>query len=193
VVTCVIITSYSVRLFVCVRKYACHLSFRCTSYPKASIEAEKNDRAGKIGRVFLRCLPKLTSLYIAKSKLFEILQGTEDASISKEDAESVTSLLMRLGVLIRRRASEYFFSIPRASGLLVALHNARKEIKRIIQKRMYKEILLKELERKRLKKSKIDIEYHIRDMHGLSLLEFVQTSVGVLVRIPSEDFREGKF
>jgi len=158
-----------------------------------SIYAEKNARAGKIGMVFLQCLPKLTSSYIAKSKLFEILQATEDASITKEDAESVTSLLMRLGVLIRRRAGEYLFSIPRASGLIVALHDARKEIKRIIQKRMYKEILLKELEKKRLKKSKMDIEYHIRDMHGLSLLEFVQTSVGVLVRIPPEDFREGKF
>eukprot|EP00466_Bigelowiella_natans_P012124 jgi/Bigna1/34904/e_gw1.7.115.1 len=154
---------------------------------------KKNARAGKIGMVFLQCLPKLTSSYIAKSKLFEILQATEDASITKEDAESVTSLLMRLGVLIRRRAGEYLFSIPRASGLIVALHDARKEIKRIIQKRMYKEILLKELEKKRLKKSKMDIEYHIRDMHGLSLLEFVQTSVGVLVRIPPEDFREGKF
>jgi len=40
-----------------------------------------------------------------------------------------------------------------------------------------------------LKKSRMSLKYHLMDLQGLQLLDFVETNMGALVRIPKEDFK----
>jgi hypothetical protein len=58
----------------------------------------------------------------------------------------------------------------------------RKEVLAIIKRTKYKELLQKDLEKKKLKKSSSDIRWHIRDMAASGELLVVETLRGPLVR-----------
>jgi hypothetical protein len=63
--------------------------------------------------------------------------------------------------------------------------NARKQIKKWINAKKYKEIKLKELEKKTLSLShfKLPLHWHIRDILGGELLRQIHTTNGTLLKL----------
>lgn len=58
-------------------------------------------------------------------------------------SERIISILMDLGLIIRKSSSSYWLKIPEIGGFIMDLRNGRKEVAQIIKRTMYKEILLK--------------------------------------------------
>eukprot|EP00472_Partenskyella_glossopodia_P010656 CAMPEP_0197529522 /NCGR_PEP_ID=MMETSP1318-20131121/28641_1 /TAXON_ID=552666 /ORGANISM="Partenskyella glossopodia, Strain RCC365" /LENGTH=334 /DNA_ID=CAMNT_0043085013 /DNA_START=202 /DNA_END=1203 /DNA_ORIENTATION=+ len=150
--------------------------------------------AGQVGRAFLECTSDLKSVDVDRRQLVRLIQSkakgvrsaledTHTGSISSMSDDRILTHLVNLGLVLRKSVEEFYFAIPDVGALLIDIRNARKEIRRIVNRCMYKEILLKELEKKKLKKSRMGIQFHIRDMHGINLLEFIDTNLGILVRL----------
>ncbi|GAB5357629.1 hypothetical protein AAMO2058_000390300 [Amorphochlora amoebiformis] len=135
----------------------------------------RNPKHAEITKRFLKALPVMKGMSISAMKLCKVIKSL--------DHDKALSGLMQVGVIIRKDAQTFHFSIPDVGPLIIDIRNGRKEIKRLINRRRYKEILLKELENVKLRKTRMPPSYHIRDMHGLSMLEFTNTSVGTLVRV----------
>eukprot|EP00468_Gymnochlora_sp_CCMP2014_P002259 CAMPEP_0167744156 /NCGR_PEP_ID=MMETSP0110_2-20121227/2423_1 /TAXON_ID=629695 /ORGANISM="Gymnochlora sp., Strain CCMP2014" /LENGTH=171 /DNA_ID=CAMNT_0007628623 /DNA_START=233 /DNA_END=748 /DNA_ORIENTATION=- len=148
-----------------------------------ALRGETKERM-RAGQIFLEALPKLKKRDVSKEDIDNIVyKGT---GISREKA---ITILMEIGAIVRkpRTSSEFWLSIPNVGALLIDIRKARDEISNIIKKRMYHEIPLKELETKRLKRSRMGIKFHIRDMHGQNLLDFKETSVGTLVSVMKDE------
>uniref|UniRef100_A0A7S4DYL1 Uncharacterized protein n=1 Tax=Lotharella globosa TaxID=91324 RepID=A0A7S4DYL1_9EUKA len=151
------------------------------------MEKENNDAIRRVGERFLEVLSSIPFSDVSRTKLLTLLgkpfQSSPTSSISN---------LIRIGVLTRKGLSDYHVAIPAIGTFVVDIKKARKEIISIVKKRMYREILQKELEKKSLKTSRMSLRYHLMDLEGLQLLDFVETNMGTLVRIPKEDFKEKK-
>ncbi|KAJ3670606.1 hypothetical protein LUZ60_008032 [Juncus effusus] len=95
------------------------------------------------------------------------------------------TLLINAGLLIHQLIdhNSYWFTIPNIGSVLKGLTQGRKEILSLINHTKYKEIMLTNLEKKRLRFSPLDIRFHIRDLIGSGLLKTVQSPMGLLVRL----------
>ncbi|KAJ4802661.1 Serine/Threonine-kinase [Rhynchospora pubera] len=77
----------------------------------------------------------------------------------------------------------YWFVIPNIGSILKGLSQGRKELLSLINRTKYKEMVLANLEKKRLRLSPLDIRFHIRDLIGSGLLKTVQSPIGLLIRL----------
>merc|ERR1712018_620701 len=107
------------------------------------IHGDSKNAMRRVGERFLEILPSMPFSDVSRTKLLALLGKTFQSSPT-----SSISNLLRIGVLTRKGLSDYNVAIPNTGTFLVEIKNARKEIVSIIKKRMYREILQKELEKK---------------------------------------------
>ncbi|KAJ7972637.1 Serine/threonine-protein kinase 19 [Quillaja saponaria] len=98
------------------------------------------------------------------------------------------SLLMNAGILTRQLIdpTTYWFAIPNIGSLLKGLTQGRKEIRSLLNRRHYKEMMLAPMEKKRLRLSPFDMRFHLRDLIGSGHLRTVQTPTGLVVRVSKD-------
>ena len=124
--------------------------------------------AAQVGRAFLECTGELKSVDVGRRQLVRMIQskakgvggektttatatatatrtGTDVSSmlISSMSHDRILTHLVNLGLVVRKSVEEFYLSIPGVGALLIDIRNARKEIRRIVNRCMYKEILLK--------------------------------------------------
>lgn len=118
--------------------------------------------------------------FFAKEALAERM-GTLNDPV--KDLE-VVRLLQRSGFLIdhvkhtRGNASSYQLWSPRFGFFVASLVEGRKEILKLLQARKHKELSESQLLRAKLKKTKLGINYHLRDLIGIGLVKVLQTPAG---------------
>lgn len=92
--------------------------------------------------------------------------------------------LIKLGFLTANPRDTKLFdlSIPGIGLFIKNRRDGNKEVLRIVGRRPHGEILLNDLELKRLRRSCFDTRWHVRDLVGAGKMEIVETTVGKLVR-----------
>ena len=93
------------------------------------------------------------------------------------------SILMKLGLFTLKNENEWWFSIPICGKFTIQLLEGRKEILKILNRKKFKEILLKNLIKIGLKKSNLPIQFHIRDLISVKLIKVEQTTSGKLISL----------
>lgn len=93
--------------------------------------------------------------------------------------------LVRAGFLTMKDVDIFHFSVPQVGLLLKNRRAGNKEVLKIVSSKQYNEILLRDLEEKRLRRSEFDTQFHIRDLVGSGQLEVIETTMGKLIRQPS--------
>lgn len=114
----------------------------------------------------------------------------------------VLILLYRLCLICVNAGESYVLSIPNLGSFTSQLHKGRDNLIKTIQRKRYKymreprtflaplllclccrEALQSELEAKKLKKTKLPLEYHLLDLLGLQQISRVHTTSGPLIRV----------
>eukprot|EP00052_Salpingoeca_macrocollata_P023633 m.208667 g.208667 ORF g.208667 m.208667 type:complete len:294 (+) comp22080_c2_seq1:932-1813(+) len=91
--------------------------------------------------------------------------------------------LIRSGLLTLRDEQSFWLNLPNMGDFMTDLHAGRKELRDIIKRAKYKEVLVSSLlERGKLKKSKLSIKYHIDDAVGADLVTSSDTTSGPLLK-----------
>ncbi|XP_012085301.1 serine/threonine-protein kinase 19 [Jatropha curcas] len=98
------------------------------------------------------------------------------------------SLLINAGLLTRQLIDPnmYWFAVPNIGSVLKGLSQGRKELLSLLNRRRYKEMMLANLEKKRLRLSTLDIRFHLRDLIGSGHLKTVNTPTGLIVRVSKD-------
>lgn len=167
-----------IRLFSMIGCSAVMLAVDFIALVQREIAEDKNKARVATVRRFLTALPRLSRTKVERAQLLKL---TGSACVSADDT---IMHLMDCGLVVRDVSLDrtFRFTIPRVGGLLEDIREGRKEILAIIRRTRHKEIMLKKLENKKLKKSRMGVSFHISDMRGLGMLEIVDTSMGELVR-----------
>jgi len=170
--------------------------------------ASESKVSRQIGERFLQILSHLTTRpYVDADTLLHSMRaspGTDAGAGAvingpfNVQATKIRTCLLALGVVIAKDPRAYWLSVPGIANFLGCVRAGRRELMAMIQRKLFKEMLLKDLENVRLKQSDLSLKYHIHDMQGLSLLTLVPTaSHGVLLQIPKhlvhDEFDEGNF
>ena len=123
--------------------------------------------------------------------LHTVLPCCQDVSVNKQvlmgkygfSDKEITSLV-NAGVLTVRDVGSWWLAIPGAGIFMKNFIRGRKAIVTIIRHCKYREILQTCLEERRLPKSApLGIMYHIHDIVGAELVDCVNTTSGVLMRL----------
>ena len=87
----------------------------------------------------------------------------------------MTSVLVRQGVLLPRDVGKsnrsWWFGIPGVSSYIKSLTKGRVSIRQSVSRSKFSELLECELMSRKLKISKLAVEYHIHDLIGCDQLE----------------------
>eukprot|EP00897_Mesotaenium_endlicherianum_P004150 jgi/Mesen1/3763/ME000205S03023 len=100
--------------------------------------------------------------------------------------EAHITALIHAGLLVRQLANQeaFWFAIPDVGSLLKMLVQGRKELLGLVSRRKHREILRRDLERRRLRYSQLGFRFHLRDLIGSNQLVETPTTVGPMVKIP---------
>jgi serine/threonine-protein kinase 19 len=93
------------------------------------------------------------------------------------------ALLMKLGLFLSKSVSELYFNVPESGRFVMSVKNGRIELQSILGRKKYKEMMLHTLRERRLKKSHLSIDWHIKELMGLGLVQLIQTSNGIMVQL----------
>eukprot|EP01080_Neovahlkampfia_damariscottae_P012514 gene12514-6262_t len=146
-----------------------------------------DDYIDYIKDIFERKLKERKDLFLKFEN--EILRKYFDVSIKVIELknllknENEMNTLMKLGLFTLKNENEWWFSIPVAGKFTIQILEGRKEIIKIINRKKFKEILLKHLIKIGLKKSSLPIPFHIRDMLAVGLIKILQTTSGKLISL----------
>lgn len=91
--------------------------------------------------------------------------------------------LVRVGCLAIRDATSYWLSFPRTGLLLQHIREGRSRLVRMIRNSKYKQILQKDLLKRKMKQSRLSMQYHISDAIGRGTLVAIATTSGFLLRL----------
>ncbi|KAN0022545.1 hypothetical protein ACTFIU_004743 [Dictyostelium citrinum] len=128
--------------------------------------------------LFIRKLiPNFNEVSITRTKLFQILSIND-----KHQQENIITHLVQCGLLLQKDDCTFTFSVPGAGGFFLNLMKGRKEILSNIQRLKYKEILKKDLLKKKLKYSNVQMQLLIKDLLGLNKIKIIPTTQGELIR-----------
>ncbi|CAL5228660.1 g11830 [Coccomyxa viridis] len=132
-------------------------------------------------------LPDKTGIDISHDDLLRHLQNAsgDGKEVNRKVVEAQLSLLLNVGLLTRHTASRdrYLFAMPNAGPLVRAIVAGRKEVMGILSRRRHPEMFVKELEKKKLRDSRMGMQFHIRDLLGSGQLLKSTTTSGPLLRI----------
>ena len=101
----------------------------------------------------------------------------------------VVRVLQSLGFVmdyVRRgggRSNSMHLWSPRLGFFVTSLIEGRKEMLKMFQRKKYREIKESRLFECKLRKSRLGIKYHLRDLIGLGLLDEKSTPVGKFFRL----------
>jgi serine/threonine kinase 19 len=76
-----------------------------------------------------------------------------------------------------------WFSVPVCGKFTIQILEGRKEILKILKRKKFKEMLLKNLMKFKLKNSTLPISFHIRDLSVTGFVNVTQTTSGSLISI----------
>ncbi|KAK5582448.1 hypothetical protein RB653_004033 [Dictyostelium firmibasis] len=124
-----------------------------------------------------RLIPNFNEVSITRTKLFQLLSIN-----NKHQQENIITHLVQSGLLLQKDDCTFTFSVPGAGGFFLNLMRGRKEILSNIQRLKYKEILKKDLLKKKLKYSNVQIQLLIKDLLGLGKIKIIPTTQGELIR-----------
>eukprot|EP01127_Copromyxa_protea_P019459 TRINITY_DN6322_c0_g1_i1.p1 TRINITY_DN6322_c0_g1~~TRINITY_DN6322_c0_g1_i1.p1 ORF type:complete len:263 (-),score=38.35 TRINITY_DN6322_c0_g1_i1:82-870(-) len=97
-----------------------------------------------------------------------------------EDPECNILELVSMGFLVQVN-DVYLFTVPGSAKVYAPARAVRTELMTMMNRQPFKEILLSRLEKKRLKKSRLGMLFHVHDMVGANILVRRQTTSGDLV------------
>jgi len=80
----------------------------------------------------------------------------------------------------------YWFRLPFTGNIVKSLVKGRGEIVSMLKRQKFKELLLKDMKGKKLRYSDLPIEFLVKDMVGLGVLERMDTTSGPLIRLLKE-------
>eukprot|EP01097_Dermamoeba_algensis_P010566 TRINITY_DN7885_c0_g1_i1.p1 TRINITY_DN7885_c0_g1~~TRINITY_DN7885_c0_g1_i1.p1 ORF type:complete len:139 (+),score=23.71 TRINITY_DN7885_c0_g1_i1:454-870(+) len=130
-------------------------------------------------------LTKGYGVNVSKNQLEQSLSSQHD----QIDIEDFITFCVQNGLLLNHGASTYAFFVPGrdVSALMNCFLSGREEVVSLIRRLKFKEILLKDLRKKKLKNSFLGAELHVRDLIGQDELESVSTSSGPLIKLVTVD------
>ncbi|XP_029441746.1 serine/threonine-protein kinase 19 [Rhinatrema bivittatum] len=129
---------------------------------------------------------------LAVQKFLEsVLTSCPDLSFSKEKMLQEYSFrdrqiteLVNAGVLTVRDAGSWWLAVPGAGRFIKHFLQGRKVLLGMIKKSKYKEVLLSDLQGRKVPTSvKLGLQYHIHDIIGAELVDCVTTTSGTLLRL----------
>lgn len=120
-----------------------------------------------------------------------VVKNWNDVSVNKDvminkfhfQDDEITQLV-KASVLIVRDAGTWWLSIPNAGIFMKNLIRGRKAAITIIKKTKYREIFKDDLEQRKWPRlARLGIIYHIHDIIGADLVDCIQTTSGMLLRL----------
>jgi len=131
---------------------------------------------GTAGRALLRALEKENrrAMWIGKAALEEAAGRAADSTVKQ---------LVRSGWLENRREGGFWIGMPGLGALRKARAAGNRELKTLLARRPYREMLLSDVEQLHLRKSPFGVTFHLRDMLGAGTLEVIRTTAAPLVRL----------
>ena len=99
--------------------------------------------------------------------------------------DTMLAQLMHGGLLTRQLAEGcgFWISIPNVGGVVRQLVGGRRDIRTLLSKRPYQEMLQSSLEKLQLRSSKLGWRFHIREAIGGGTLTTAPTVLGPVLRI----------
>jgi len=140
-------------------------------------------------RFIEKVLPSYTDVQIHKTTLLALLFNHKEtvSSLDKNkvdpEEEAAITVLVNAGLFLLHEISNFWFCIPHSGSFIAALIKGRKEIISVLKRQKFKELLLSDLSKKKLRYSSLSIDFLIRDMSGLSIVERIPTTNGYLIRL----------
>ncbi|XP_030053191.1 winged helix repair factor 1 [Microcaecilia unicolor] len=128
---------------------------------------------------------------LAVQRFLESVLTCSDLSFSKEKMMQEFSFqdrqiteLVKAGVLTVRDAGSWWLAVPGAGRFVKHFLHGRKALLGMIKKTKYKEVMLSDLQGRKVPTSmKLGLEYHIHDIIGAELVDCVATTSGTLLRL----------
>ncbi|PRP87905.1 hypothetical protein PROFUN_02642 [Planoprotostelium fungivorum] len=125
-----------------------------------------------------RVLPLAKGSSVTQEELRQIF-SPEDKMIP----DDYITLLMDAGVLLTKEHDTYWIAVPNVGPFLKCLMQGRKELIRMINSKRWKELLVKDLMRKKIRYTVIDADTHVEDLLGRQQIESLDTTAGRLLRV----------
>jgi len=154
---------------------------------------EKFENATVFDKFIENVLSKHFDVYISKSTLISLLckdkMGNKENFDGKKierptgEEEAAITALVNSGLLLTQNADNFMFCVPNAGSFVASLVKGRKEIISILKRQKFKELLLSDLQIRKLRYSSLSVDFLIRDMIGLSIVESLPTTNGNLIRL----------
>jgi len=93
------------------------------------------------------------------------------------------NFLFNFGLLNNKTPGIFYMSVPGIGFLCSQIVEGRKSIESGLRRSKWKEKLLKYLNEKKIRKSKLRTIFHIKDLLGQDKIECIETTEGTLVRL----------
>jgi serine/threonine-protein kinase 19 len=97
--------------------------------------------------------------------------------------EDEIKVLLRVGCVAMRDASTFWLSFPRTGVLLKSLRAGREQITRAVRNAKFKEILQRDLLKRKFKSTGLPIRYLISDAVGRGALTVTPTTSGPWLKV----------
>lgn len=121
-----------------------------------------------------RLIPHCKETYVLRDAALQLL-GATDRQMTQ---------LVRLGLFTVRDEHSFWFSLPSLGPLLQSVQDGRAEVIAVLRRKKYREMMMHQLLRGHyIKKSRLGIEFHVRELIGSGLCEVVQTSTGDMISL----------
>jgi serine/threonine-protein kinase 19 len=168
--------------YICVftTDYISHLRSVTQQHMNRNKENNPGDKDFKIVEDFItKFLPNHSDVSVSKERLEKLLYG-EGKQIAEKDLTYVTSLLfvlisirtlIAIGALLLRDVNTYWISVPNIGIFVKSIIQGRKEVVSLLKRQKWNEMLLKDLIKKKLRYSNLDMSFHIKDMIGKDMLQ----------------------
>mmetsp|Transcript_31252 Transcript_31252/g.100254 ORF Transcript_31252/g.100254 Transcript_31252/m.100254 type:complete len:139 (+) Transcript_31252:675-1091(+) len=101
---------------------------------------------------------------------------------SDEDVKVAQRILTDCGVLVQRDNLSFIFALPGMGPFFNEIMQGRREILNVISKRRFSEMLVREIEKIRLRFSTLGMRFHLRDVIGHGNIEICETTTGPLLK-----------
>jgi hypothetical protein len=96
----------------------------------------------------------------------------------------VETALVQAGLLVRGRLLDTFaLSLPSVGPFVDSLLKGRKEVAGIVRRTKFKEMLESDLQRRKLKHSKLGTRFHLTDLVAQEVLVSCSTTHGALLQL----------
>ena len=122
---------------------------------------------------FLACLNTLHGLSVT-AKDISRMSGMEEDEVAS---------LIRRGLLLHRDTTSFWLAVPNAAVFVNELQRGREQLEKIIKRAKFKEVLKRDLIKRKWKWSKLGMKYHIADLVGRGSATAIDTTSGALIRL----------